>query len=82
MVLLDLSAAFDTVNHSRFLSRLQITFGIQGTVMEWFRSYLSSRTQFVSINSNKIYTTRTYGWNSTRICDGTSIILTLHRTTC
>ena len=49
-MLLDLGAAFDTVEHSVLLSRLSTTFGIQGTTLEWFVTYLSGRSQRVTLS--------------------------------
>ena len=47
LTLLDLSAAFDSVDHDILLRRLQTTHGLGGVVMNWFRSYLNGRTQYV-----------------------------------
>jgi hypothetical protein len=50
LVLLDLSAAFDTVDHEILLHRLQFWFGISGNALKLLSSYLSCRSQSVLIN--------------------------------
>ena len=47
---LDLSAAFDTIDHSILLSRLQTCFGISGSVLSWFESYFYGHFQSVSVH--------------------------------
>jgi len=46
---LDLSAAFDTVDHSILIERLRSVFGFSGTAISWMQSYLCSRTQYVKV---------------------------------
>ena len=51
LILLDLSAAFDTVDHHTLITRLQ-TIGISGNVLKWFQSYLKDRHQSVTISKH------------------------------
>ena len=50
LVMLDLSAAFDTIDHKILLHHLQNNFGISGDVLKWIGSYLDSRTYQVYID--------------------------------
>ena len=49
LVMLDLSAAFDTIDHVILLETLQPGIGVGGTALKWFTSYLSHRTQQVQV---------------------------------
>ena len=52
-MLLDLSAAFDTVDHHILITRLKHRFGITGKALGWIQPYLSGRTQFVKIGTER-----------------------------
>ena len=53
LLLLDLSPAFNTVDHSILLSRLALRFGVNGQVIARIESYLKDREQFVQIENTK-----------------------------
>ena len=48
---IDMSAAFDTVDHNVLISVLNVNFGINGEVFQWFNSYLRPRYCKVKVNS-------------------------------
>ena len=61
-IYIDLKKAFDTVNHDIMLSKLQ-HYGIRGSALEWFESYLSNRRQYTTTNGviSDLRETGTYG---------------------
>jgi hypothetical protein len=51
LLTLDLSAAFDVIDHNILQKRLEYSFGISGTVLSWLNSYLRNRTHRVAIDT-------------------------------
>jgi hypothetical protein len=50
LVLLDLSAAFDTIDSEILLKCMKSDLGLNGTTLKWYGSYMSGRTQRVKVN--------------------------------
>lgn len=50
---LDLSAAFDTIDIGTLHKRLEHTFGISGRALQWLKSYLNERTQFIRVGNQQ-----------------------------
>ena len=71
--LLDLSAAFDTIDYEILLSRLEQTFGIEGAALNWLKSYLTDRYQLAKIAGRCSGIRR-----SIRFCSGATITCSLH----
>ena len=51
LVSLDLSSAFDTIDHTILINRLSTSFGVSGRTLNWITSYLSNRSQFVKVDN-------------------------------
>jgi hypothetical protein len=58
LILLDLSSAFDTVDHTLLLNRLESA-GVRSNALEWFRTYIHNRSQSVNIESHASSSTNT-----------------------
>ena len=68
LLLLDLSATFDTVDHCILIERMATTFGVSGSALKWFWSYLSNRTQ--SVKAHYIIAGTSSVRRSAGICSG------------
>ena len=58
LVSLDLSAAFDMVDHDKLIQRLSDCFRLTGVAVTWVQSYLSNREQFIKIRDHSLRATR------------------------
>ena len=76
LILMDLSAAFDTVDHKLLIDDLMYI-GVEGVALNWFKSYLENRSYHVIINGAKSER-RTLQRGATRECVGTSFVFDLH----
>lgn len=76
LLLLDPSAAFDTVDHNVLLNRLESLFGTSGLACAWLESYLSGRKQCVAYNDTYLFFF--FEWCASRVCSRPSVIHNLY----
>ena len=52
LAMLDFSFAFDIIGHPFLVHRLHVDFGFTDTALQWFSSYLTDRTHYVSLSNH------------------------------
>ena len=80
LVLLDLSAAFDTVSHAKLISTLQ-RLGITGRAVQWFISYRTDGAQYIQIGLSKSSYERIQVWRAARVGPRADPVHNLHHVT-
>lgn len=55
LVLLDLSSVFDTIDHTILIERLQNRYGLNGSVLDWFKFFIVNRLQSVAIKGTRSF---------------------------
>ena len=80
LVLLGLSAAFDTIDHDIVVTRLQTQFGFTGIAHQWFESYIHDRYQKVVIGYTESRPQTLAFWRPTRLSPRPLTVHPLHRT--
>ena len=77
LLMLDLSAALDTIDNDILLSRLCNVYGITSDALDWFRSYLTGRIQRVVRRC--IRRSGAWLWSPTGFCFGSEDLLHVHQ---
>ena len=80
LTLLDLSAAFDTIVHNILITRLSTWYGISGTALSWFTSYLTDRQQSIKIGNCFFRHVAHVMWCPTGFCFGAFAFHFIHNT--
>ena len=57
LLALDISAAFDAVDHSVLCKRAQAKFAINGTALDWLQSFVTDRSQYIAVGDERSETT-------------------------
>jgi len=78
LILLDLTAAFDTVDYDILLQRLQVSLGIQDVALQWFQSYLLGQSQYVRRGGCQVNYCRAYVWCAAGISIRTNTVHHVH----
>lgn len=78
-IFIDLEQAFETIGREKLLEKLW-QYGIRGTALEWFKSYLKNRTQLVRLNKECSTHAGVHNlWSTTGLCIGTFVIYNIYK---